>query len=82
MVPLSERRHRLHGEEVPEVLEALAMLLRARVESEEDLPGATIAFRAFYRLMMYRTGRPNSPEPITWNTIAEWIEWYHLTRGE
>lgn len=80
MVPLSEseRRHRLQPEEIPAVLEALAMLLRVRVRAGEDLAGTIPAFRAFYRLMEHRPGRPNYPEPVTWNTIAEWVEWYHL----
>ena len=85
MVPLSaqgERRHRLHPEEVPEVLEGLKLRLLQHLETEEDLPRAVIAFRAFYRLMTHQVGRPNYPEPVTWNTIAEWLEWYNLTRGE
>ena len=81
MVPLSERRHRLHGDEVPEVLEGLRLRLLEHLKTEEDLEGATVAFRAFYRLMTHQAGRPNYPEPVTWNTIAEWIEWYHSSRG-
>jgi len=81
MVPLSQRRHRLPGEEVPEVLEGLRLRLRQHLETEEDLAGATVAFRAFYRLMEHRPGRPNYPAPVTWNTIVEQLKWYHLTRG-
>jgi len=73
MVPLSERRHRLHPEEVPEVIEGLRLRLRQHLETEDDLPGATIAFRALYRLKVHRAGRPNYPEPVTWNTIVEWL---------
>jgi len=39
MVPLSERRHRLHPEEVPEVIEGLRLRLRQHLETEADLPG-------------------------------------------
>lgn len=81
MVPLSQRRHRLHPEEIPEVLEGLKLRLRQHLETEEDLAGATVAFRAFYRLMTHRTGRPNYPAPVTWNTIVEQLKWYHLRGG-
>lgn len=76
MVPLSQRRHRLHGEEIPEVLRGLELRLREHLETESDLLGATIAFQAFYRLLEHRSGRPKYPEPVTWNVIAEWIHFY------
>ena len=78
MEPLSLRRHRLHGHEIPEVMKGLALLLTEYVKAEEDLETATVAFMPFYRMLYHRTGRPNYPEPITWNTIVEGIEWYHL----
>ena len=82
MVPLSsQRRHRLHGEEIPEVLRGLELRLREHLETERDLLGATIAFRAFYRLLEHRPGRPNYPEPVTWNVIAEWIHLYRQARA-
>lgn len=76
----SERRHRLHGVEIPEVLRGLELRLREHLETENDLLGAEIAFRAFYRLLEHRVGRPNYPEPVTWNIIAEWIHLYELRR--
>lgn len=81
MVPLSQRRHRLHGDEVPDIIEALAMLLVSRVRSGEGLERTKPAFRAFYRLLEHRTGRPNYPEPVTWDVIAEWIHFYRMGRG-
>ena len=83
MVPLNqERRHRLSDEEVPEVIEGLKLRLLQHLETEDYLEAATVAFRAFYRLITHQVGRPNYPEPVTWNTIAEWLEWYRLTRGK
>jgi len=74
MVPFDpERRHRLHGEEVPEVIEGLRLRLRAHLETKEDLPGARIAFRALYRLMEHRAGRPDYPEPVTWGLIEDYV---------
>jgi len=72
---MSLRRHRLNGEEIPEVMKALALLLTEYVKAEEDLEAATMAFKPFYRMLYHRTGRPNYPEPITWNTIVESLEW-------
>ncbi len=80
MVPLSLRRHRLYGEEIPEVMKGLALLLTEYVKAEEDLEAATVAFRPFYRMLEHRSGRPNYPEPVTWNVLAEWIHLYELRR--
>ena len=77
MVPLSERRHRLNLEEIPEVMKALALLLKQYVKEERDLESATVAFMPFYRMLYHRSGRPNYPEPVTWNNIVEALEWYH-----
>jgi len=76
-VPFSERRHRLNSEEIPEVMKALALLLRRYVREERDLDSATVAFMPFFRMLYCRSGRPNYPEPVTWNTIVELLEWYH-----
>lgn len=69
----SERRHRLHGEEVPEVIEGLKLRLRQHLETTEDLPGATIAFRALYRLIEHKQGRPDYPEPVTWGFLVDYL---------
>lgn len=74
-----DRRHRLYGEEIREVMEGLVLLLTEYVKVGEDLERATLAFRPFYRMLYHRTGRPNYPEPTTWNTIVEALEWYHLS---
>lgn len=73
MTPLNERRHRLHGEEVPEVIEGLRLRLRHHLEERSDLLKATIAFRAYLRLKRHRTGRPYYPPRITWEIIEKWI---------
>lgn len=74
MDPFSQqRRHRLHSEEVPEVIEGLRLRLQHHLKARGDLYGATVAFRAFYRLMEHRAGRPDYPEPVTWSLIESWI---------
>ena len=67
------RRHRIHEEEVPEVIEGLSLRLQAHLVTRGDLPRATIAFRAFYRLVTHQVGRPDYPEPVTWSLIESWI---------
>lgn len=58
-------------------MKALAILLNQYVREEKDLESATVAFMPFYRMLYHRSGRPNYPEPVTWNTIVEALEWYH-----
>jgi len=69
----SERKHRLNPEEVPEVMEGLRLCLKRHLETREGLLGATIAFRALYRLEKHRACRPNYPEPVTLDLIKSWV---------
>lgn len=69
----SERRHRIHGEEVPEVIEGLRLRLRRHLKTRGDLLGATVAFMVLYRLVTHQAGRPDYPEPVTWSIIESWI---------
>lgn len=69
----SERRHRLHGFEVPEVIKALRLLLLEYVEEREDLGQAEIAFRPYFRLTTHKPGRPSYPDNITWQAIEEYV---------
>ena len=68
-----ERRHRLHGFEVPEVLEGLRLRLREHLERREDKLQAEIAFRAYFRLSQHRSGRPKYPRPLTWQVMEEYV---------
>ena len=85
MVPLSavdgQRRHRIYGEEVREVLKGLAMLLTSYARAEEDVSEAEMAFRPFFRMLYHQAGRPNYPDPLTWNVLVEHLKWYHLLAG-
>jgi len=73
IISSSERRHRLHGEEVPEVIQGLRLRLQAHLEERRDPYGAAVAFRAFYRLVTHQAGRPDYPEPVTWGLIERWL---------
>jgi len=75
MVPLGfERRHRIQGSEVPEVIAGLRLRLREHLETKDDQPGAINAFKALYRLETHKVGKPNYPSPITWGLIEDWIK--------
>ena len=60
MVPLSERRHRLYGHEIPEVNKGLRLRLLQLLENREDEGSAEIAFRTLFRLTRYEPGRPRA----------------------
>ena len=57
MVPLSERRHRLYENEIPEVVEGLKLRLSQLLEKMEEEDKAEITFRVFYRLTQDEPGR-------------------------
>jgi len=58
-----------------------AGLARALVERQE-LALAVTAFRTWFRLTNHHPGRPDYPEePITWATIAEYLEMVPFLMG-
>ena len=73
IISSSERRHRLQPEEVPEVVEGLRLRLRHHLEARENMAMAAVAFRTFYRLVTHQVGRPDYPEPVTWDLIEHWL---------
>jgi len=72
MVPLSERRHRLYEDEIPEVVEGLKLRLSQLLERGEEQLHAEIAFRALYRLTRNKPGRPKYPE-FNWDFIQYYV---------
>ena len=64
------------------MIEGLRLRLQAHLKTRGDLPRATVAFRAFYRLMEHRAGRPDYPEPVTWSRIESWINGTITEGGE
>jgi len=73
MVPFSQRRHRLHDDEVPEAIEGLRLRFLQHLKTKSDLYEAQVAFRAFYRLSTYCRGRPSYPNPVTWDLIDSYV---------
>ena len=74
MVPLSERRHRLYSNELPQVVEGLRLRLEHLLETEEDQESAKVAFRALYRLLDIGVGRPKYPE-FSWGFLRHYLNW-------
>lgn len=73
MVPLSEKRHRLYPNEIPEVISGLRLRL-AEHEKNGDIEKAEIAFRALFRLTNEDLGRPKYPT-FSWNTMNYYLEY-------
>ena len=73
MVPLSERRHRLYENEIPEVVEGLKLRLSHLLENREDKICAEVAFRALFRLSRNKPGRPKYPE-FSWDFIQYYLD--------
>jgi hypothetical protein len=72
MVPLSERRHRLYINELPQVVEGLRLRLEHLLETKEDQESAEIAFRTIYRLQNRDAGRPKYPE-FSWDFLSYYL---------
>jgi len=78
MVPLSEKRHRLHPHEIPEVIQGLILRLEKLVEERKDEENAKIVFRTLNRLMFAeKGGRPRYPE-FTWSSAQTFIGIYKV----
>jgi hypothetical protein len=75
MVPLSERRHRLYSNELPQVIEGLRLRLEYLLETQEDQESAKIAFRTLYRLLDTGVGRPKYPE-FNWQNLRLYLDIY------
>ena len=75
MVPLSERRHRIYEEEVPEVIEGLKLRLFKLLEEKTEPEKAELGFRVLYRLMRDKPGRPKYPD-FSWDLLYNFIDYY------
>jgi len=74
MVLFSDRRHRIHADEVPAVKELVEAKLVDLLGERLDLSTAQMFFRLLYRFENYARGRPTYPDPITWDVVAALLE--------
>jgi len=79
MVPLSERRHRLYENGIPEVVEGLKLRLSHLLEKREEEINAEIAFRALFRLTRNSSGRPKYPE-FSWDLVQNYVNDLPMSR--
>jgi hypothetical protein len=83
MVPkYSERRHRLNGDEVDPVKEAVYHKLLQLLEEKEDLPTAEILFHVYYRLREHVTSRLNYPPHSMWSEIRSYLDYGTVSEEE
>lgn len=68
-VPYSERRHRLQGNELQPVKEAVYRDLVRRIESRDDLLPTASLFRAWFRMETHCTNKPSYPGHSTWEEL-------------
>ena len=69
-----ERRHRIHGVELPPVKEAVRQDLHRRVRESDDLEAASILFRVLWRFEHPQTGAPNYPNHSSWESLNRAIQ--------
>jgi hypothetical protein len=72
---LSEKRHRLHSHEIPEIVEGLRLRLRELLEKREEPERAEIAFRTMIRMEWEFAGRPKYPE-FSWANLQKYLDRY------
>ena len=68
-VPYSERRHRLQGDELLPVKEAVYRDLVRRIESRNDLLLTACLFRAWFRMETHCRNKPSYPGHSTWEEL-------------
>ena len=81
MVPKSQRRHRIHGSELPFAEEDLYLGLLRRLEERENLMGAQRVFRLWFRIHHYVRNKPSYPSHGTWSEISSYLT-YGTVSGE
>ena len=75
MVPLSERRHRLYKQEIPDVILGLKLRLEQLLKEKSDLERAEVVFHCLFRLLQGGHGRPKYPD-FSWEVLD-----YYLSQG-
>jgi hypothetical protein len=73
---MSEKRHRLYPNEIPEVLQGLVLRLEKLLIEKKYEEQAKITFRILYRLIYAeKGGRPKYP-PFTWRNAEAIVTMY------
>ena len=74
-----ERRHRLRGDELGPVKEAVHRDLLRRIETHDDFLITACLFRAWYRLETYCRNKPAYPPHEKWSEIEAYLDFGTVT---
>jgi len=74
-VPYNERRHRLRGDELDPVKEAVHRDLLRRIKDRDDILTTACLFRAWYRMETYCRNKPSYPLHDTWEQIEASLDY-------
>jgi len=72
-VPYSERRHRIHGDEVGLVKQAVYADLLRRLRERDDLLASCTLFRFWYRIETHCRNKPRYPPHDDWEQIEAYL---------
>jgi hypothetical protein len=72
-VRYQERRHRLQGDELQPVKEAVYRDLVRRIELRDDLLVTACLFRVWFRMETYCTNKPSYPGHSTWEELEAFL---------
>ena len=70
---MTEKRHRLYEEEIPEVILGLHLRLKQLLEKREDAKTAETTYNCIYRLLEEKPGRPKYPK-FDWDYLSYLVE--------
>ena len=72
-VPYSERRHRIHGDEVDLVKQAVYRDLLRRLRERDDFLVSCTLFRFWYRIETHCRNKPRYPPHDDWEQIEAYL---------
>ena len=72
-VPYSERRHRIHGDEIGPVKRAVYADLLRRLRERDDLLASCTLFRFWYRIETHCRNKPRYPPHDDWEQIEAYL---------
>lgn len=78
--PYSERRHRLRGDELEPVREAVHRDLLRRIEDHDDLLVTASLFRAWFRMEVYCRNKPKYPLHESWEQMEAYLGFGTVTQ--
>lgn len=66
---MPERRHRIRGDELRPIKTAIRNDILKHIEERDNLLGASILFRIWYRIHTHSSNKPKYPPHETWEEL-------------